>query len=151
MAEKPEHWVNADSVHEVDEGVYSDIERSLARYARDPSGIDARLDELDREWDIERAVEVNAAGMSIVGLLLGKTVDRRFFMLPAVVAGFLMQHALMGWCPPVPLLRRYGYRTRSEIDLERHALKYLRGDYAVWAGGSGPEGEARQAMDSAAA
>jgi hypothetical protein len=45
------------------------------------------------------------------------------------VATFLLQHALQGWCPPVPLFRSLGVRTASEIDEERYALKALRGDF----------------------
>lgn len=46
-----------------------------------------------------------------------------------MVGGFLLQHALQGWCPPVPVLRRLGFRTQTEIDEERYALKALRGDF----------------------
>jgi hypothetical protein len=46
-----------------------------------------------------------------------------------VVGGFLLKHAVSGWCPPVPLLRRLGVRTRSELDREKFALKALRGDF----------------------
>ncbi len=35
----------------------------------------------------------------------------------------------MGWCPPVPILRRGGLRTRTEINQEKYALKALRGDF----------------------
>jgi hypothetical protein len=41
-----------------------------------------------------------------------------------------LQHALTGWCPPVPLFRRLGARTRQEIDRELYALKVVRGDFA---------------------
>jgi hypothetical protein len=34
----------------------------------------------------------------------------------------VLQHAMQGWCPPVPLLRRLGIRTRNEIDREKYAL-----------------------------
>jgi len=61
--------------------------------------------------------------------VLGATVDRRFFALPAVVAGFLLQHALQGWCPPLPVFRRLGFRTQAEMERERYALKALRGDF----------------------
>ena len=64
-------------------------------------------------------------------------MDRRFFMLPAAVAGFLLQHAVQGWCPPVPVLRRLGFRTASEIDEERYVLKALRGDFRDVAAGDG--------------
>ena len=91
--------------------------------------IDCRLEELDHEWDVERVLEVNASLGSLLGVALGATVDRRFFALPAVIGAFLLQHALNGWCPPLPLLRRLGVRTQSEIERERYALKALRGDF----------------------
>jgi hypothetical protein len=91
--------------------------------------INRRLAELDREWDIERALEANAATVSLIGLTLGRTVDQKWFLLPTVVAGFLLQHAVQGWCPPLPVFRRLGVRTRTEIDYERYALKVLRGDF----------------------
>ena len=42
---------------------------------------------------------------------------------------FLLQHALQGWCPPLPLFRRLGVRTAREIARERYALQALRGDF----------------------
>ncbi len=92
--------------------------------------IDRRLQELDQEWDIERYLETGAASISLLGVALGTTEDRRWFVLPAVVAGFLLQHAVQGWCPPLPVLRRAGVRTTDEINEERYALKALRGDFA---------------------
>ena len=97
--------------------------------AAGPEAIDRRLAELDQEWDIERTLEANAATVSLIGLTLGATVNRKWFMFPAVVAGFLFQHAVQGWCPPVPFFRRLGFRTQSEIEEERFALKLLRGDF----------------------
>ena len=97
--------------------------------ARGNEAINQRLAELDREWDIERTLEANAATASLVGLTLGATVSKKWFILPGVVAGFLLQHAVQGWCPPMPVLRRLGFRTVSEIDYERYALKALRGDF----------------------
>jgi hypothetical protein len=95
----------------------------------DPVFIDERIDQLEREWDIERTLEANAASVSLIGLGLGLFVDRRFFLLPAAVAAFLLQHALQGWCPPLPLLRRLGLRTSAEIHNEIIALRILRGDF----------------------
>jgi len=91
--------------------------------------IDARIAELRREWDIERTLEANAAIIALLGVALGSTMDRRFFALPAVVAGFLFQHALQGWCPPLPVFRRLGVRTSAEIHTEIVALRLLRGDF----------------------
>lgn len=106
-------------------------QENVARYAAGgPVAISRRLAELDQEWDIERLLEANAASASLIGLALGKVVDRRFFLLPTAVAGFLLQHAIQGWCPPLPVFRRLGFRTQSEIEEERYALKALRGDFA---------------------
>jgi hypothetical protein len=104
-------------------------EDSLARYRdADPQAIEHRLRELDREWDIERAIEANAASIALSGIALGAFVHRRFLLLPAAVCGFLLQHALQGWCPPVPILRRLGFRTQTEIEGERCALRSLLDD-----------------------
>jgi len=94
-----------------------------------PAAIERRLEELEAEWDIERTLEANAATVSLIGVTLGAIVDRRWFALPAVVGVFLLQHAVQGWCPPLPVFRRLGFRTASEIDYERYALKVLRGDF----------------------
>lgn len=88
-----------------------------------------RLRELDREWDIERVIEANASTLALSGTLLGLLVHRGFLALPIAVTGFLLQHAIQGGCPPVPVLRRLGYRTAKEIHEERFALKALRGDF----------------------
>lgn len=105
-------------------------EENVARFATaDARDIEARLGELDREWDVERTLEANAATACLVGLALGATVSRKWFIFPGVVASFLLQHAVQGWCPPLPIFRRMGIRTASEIDYERYALKALRGDF----------------------
>jgi hypothetical protein len=88
--------------------------------------IDARLEELDREWDIERCLETGAATLMLSGLALAATVDRRWTVLPAAVAAFLLQHALQGWCPPLPVFRRMGVRTADEINRERYLLTSMR-------------------------
>jgi hypothetical protein len=104
-------------------------EASVRRHAADPESIPQRLRALEREWDVERVLEANAATLMLLGLLLGRTADRRFYLLPGAVAAFLLQHAIQGWCPPLPILRRLGVRTQAEIDEERYALKALRGDF----------------------
>ncbi|TWU23967.1 hypothetical protein Pla52o_18900 [Novipirellula galeiformis] len=108
---------------------YQTEERVTRLAAAGREAIDQRLAELDQEWDIERTLEANAAALSLVGLTLGATVDRKWFVFPGVIAAFLLQHAVQGWCPPLPVFRRLGIRTASEIDYERDALKSLRGDF----------------------
>ena len=88
------------------------------------------MEALDREWDIERILEANAASLSLLAVFLGLTRDRKWFLLPGVIAAFLLQHAVQGWCPPLAILRRLGFRTEEEINRERYALKALRGDFS---------------------
>lgn len=91
--------------------------------------ISERINELDKELDIERALSLNASVIGIGGLLLGLTVNRKWLALPATALAFLLQHSTQGWCPPLPLFRSMGIRTRKEIDQEKYALKALRGDF----------------------
>jgi hypothetical protein len=112
--------------HRIQARTLHDVSRFIGA---DPVFIDDRIIQLQREWDIERTLEANAASISLVGLGLGMFVDRRFLLLPAAVAAFLLQHALQGWCPPLPLLRRLGLRTSAEIHDEIIALRILRGDF----------------------
>jgi hypothetical protein len=118
--------------------------------ARSPEALRARLRELDREWDVERTLEANAGTLACLGAVLALTLDRRFAIVPAVVGGFLVQHALQGWCPPLPVLRRAGVRTAREIGGERVALQALRGDFdAVAQAGPSPEARAEAALQAA--
>jgi hypothetical protein len=99
---------------------------NLARFRDAPrAAVDARLEALKQEWDIERAIEANAAGIALIGVILGAFVSPWFLVLPAAVCLFLLQHALQGWCPPVPILRRLGFRTQPEIEAERLALRRM--------------------------
>ena len=100
-------------------------------YQRHPQFIAQRLGELEEEWDIERILETNASSLIIIGSLMALTQSPRWALLPLGVSAFLLQHALQGWCPPVPILRQLGFRTESEINLERVALKALRGDFGL--------------------
>ena len=112
----------------INERLHHEMEVRVFYFAQNPDRIDARLNELDEEWDIERVLQANAAGISLLGIVMGSR-NRKWLVLPLAVAGFLMQHAIQGWCPPVPLFRRLGVRTTQEINFERYALKALRGDF----------------------
>lgn len=94
-----------------------------------PDEIAARLGELDREWDIDRAVELESSLMGLMGLALGALVRPAFLAAPAVVGAAVFLHATVGWYPLLPLFRRIGLRTSREIARERYALKALRGDF----------------------
>jgi hypothetical protein len=106
------------------------IAQTIRFYATQPdSVIRQRIEELDREWDMERRLETNASVAVVATTVLGLTVSKKWFLLTAAVGAFLFQHAVSGWCPPMPILRRLGARTRKEIDREKFALKALRGNF----------------------
>ena len=133
--------VTANTAPEVNAQIRRRAEMSLAYFADHPDQIDRRLRELDAEWDIERVVETNSAALSLVGLTMSiLTGRRRWLLVTLAVQGFMLQHALQGWCPPVPVLRSLGVRTREEIERERYALKVLRGDFRDARGADASEG-----------
>ena len=97
--------------------------------AQGTMAIRERLQALDDEWDIERCLQAGAASLVLTGSILGLIRNRLWFLLPFGVGAFLLQHALQGWCPALPLLRQLGVRTADEIHEERTALKTIRGDF----------------------
>jgi len=96
---------------------------SILFYTENPDLIPRRLRELDHEWDIERALAVGSSSLSLLGLTMGLRRGSRWLLLPLAVQGFFLQHAVQGWCPPMVVLRRAGFRTVEEIEEERHALR----------------------------
>jgi hypothetical protein len=114
----------------VREEIAYDTLARLSRSAHSNALIHYRLGELEREWNLEGALQTWCASVALAGVALGAGRDRRWFALPAVAAGFMLQHALQGWCLPLPLFRRLGFRTQGEIARERYALKGMRGDFA---------------------
>ncbi len=131
---------------EINEQIRKELEIRVLYYAQNPDEIDDRLEELKCEWDVERMLETNAAAISLFGLAMS-TRDRKWAVLPFVVAGFLLQHAIQGWCPPLEVFRRLGVRTTSEIDSERNVLKLLRGDYGEFDPKSEPQERAATAIE----
>jgi hypothetical protein len=123
--------VRANTSEEVNARLDREMRERVESYAsRGGAEITRRIEELDREWDMERLLETNASALAGVGVgLAAATGSRKWLILPGVVLSFLFQHAVQGWCPPVPVFRRLGVRTREEIDRERYALKALRGDF----------------------
>jgi hypothetical protein len=122
--------VSSNTSDDINRSIREQTERNVAEcIRRGPPAIERRLAELDEEWDIERYLETMAPTFSLIGLALGVTTDRKWLIVPAVIQTFFLQHALQGWCPPVPVLRRLGIRTADEINVERYAIKALRGDF----------------------
>ena len=121
--------------HQIDRRTADTLERLAAS---DPAAITSRLAELDREWDVDRAVMaifgvVGGANwlLSMRRWLTGRRPGRSTVLL-GVQLGFLFHHARAGWCPPVSVLRRLGVRTSMEIEEERRVLlDHLARDQAV--------------------
>ena len=136
-----EDRVRRSSTDAANQQIDQQIKANIQAYGYDgPDQVEDRLEELAKEWDLERALETNAATLALSGVLLGAFHDKRWFILPGIVTTFLLQHGLQGWCPPLPLLRKLGFRTRKEIEEERYALKALRGDFNKVLGVTTPEG-----------
>ncbi|MGN6616597.1 MAG: hypothetical protein ACTHJ5_05430 [Ilyomonas sp.] len=105
------------------------IHENIMKYYHDSDEINERLEEINKEWDVERTLELSAALAGITGTVLGLSTDRKWLILPIAASVFLIQQAMHGWCPPLPLFRWLGVRTRKEIDKEKYALKAVRGDF----------------------
>ena len=122
--------VRASTSSGINEKIDREIEKKIEFFAKQsPREISRRIQELEEEWSIERWLETNASTLALTGVILGVTVNRKWLLLSGGVLGFLLWHGVKGWCPPLPILRRLGVRTRGEIDREKFALKILRGDF----------------------
>ncbi len=89
-----------------------------------------RINELDKEWDTERVIETNASCIVLFSSVYGfKKTRCCCFVMTGAVGFFLLQHALHGWCPSIPIIRNLGIRTEEEIYNEKNVIKRIRGDY----------------------
>lgn len=129
-AREEEDHVRAHSSGTANTKIDRDTDENIRYWSSQPREmIDARITALDREWDVERYLEVTASSLALTGVLAGLAGKRKALLFPTVVLAFLFQHAVQGWCPPLTLFRSLGIRTRKEIDREKYALKVLRGDF----------------------
>ena len=98
------------------------MRESVARVtAEGRSAIEARLIELQREWDIDRVLMANFAAIVFAQLVAARR-DQRWLWGPLLQTPLLMMHATIGWCPPTLWFRPMGFRTRFEIQAERELL-----------------------------
>lgn len=104
-------------------------QRVASFYGKSEAEISARIKELNQEWDIERYLGVNMSTLAMIGVALAYFVHINWLILPAIVLAFFFQHAVQGWCPPLPVLRLFKIRTSKEIEQEKYALKIIRGDF----------------------
>jgi hypothetical protein len=124
----------------LNETLDADLRDRVGKHRADgPEAVSRRLEELDKTWDVERTLQANAATLALLGALAALSGRRKAAIVPAVVGGFLLQHAIQGWCPPLAVFRRLSVRTRRELDLERFALKVARGDFAEVSADADPD------------
>ena len=122
--------VRANTSPDSNQRIEDEMRRRIISYAnKSPAEISSRIQELEKEWDLERWLESNASALAFTGIVLSVARGRKWLLLPAFVLPLLFYHAVQGWCPPIPLLRRLGVRTQQEIDSEKYALRLLRGDF----------------------
>ena len=101
----------------------------LLEVAHKPETASRRLEALDREWDIDRTIEAEAATMGLIGLTLCALVRPAFLAMPATVGAAVFLFGTRGLYPLLPIFRRLGIRTAREIERERYAVKAVRGDF----------------------
>ena len=110
------------------------LRENIARIkGADRRAIEQRLSELDREWNVERAIELEAPTMILLGLALGSLSNRKWFAVSAMAASMVILHNLQGWYPLLPVFRAAGLRTAEEIEQERMALKAMLGEKSTLA------------------
>ncbi|AKQ67708.1 hypothetical protein A176_004620 [Myxococcus hansupus] len=107
------------------------------------------LERLEREWDVHRAVAVTTSALGLLGLLLGRRDGGRWRGLSTAAGALMLQHGLSGFSPLSELFRALGVRTRREIDLEKFAIKALRGDFERIPNEGGPMARANAALVAA--
>jgi hypothetical protein len=87
--------------------------------------IDQRMKELDKEWSVERVIEVEASAMIGLGATLGLLHNRKWFALSGLATSMVVLHNTRGSYPLLPVFQRLGFRSQKDILDERNALKVL--------------------------
>jgi hypothetical protein len=123
----------------LNEQVSRRIRDSVVEHAKGrPERLENRLAQLDQEWDTDRLMETGYAAVILGGVMLA-VLDPWWLLLPGAAALFLLSHGVFGWDPFLPVYRQCGFRTSTEIDYERYALKGVRGDFQRITGFITPE------------
>lgn len=106
------------------------LEQRLACLAdAGPHAIEDRLAELDREWTAGRATKALIGILIVVGFGLTALSNPWWLILPAVGGVFLLQYLYSRTSWLGLMFREMGFRTGSEVDQEKMALRVLRGDF----------------------
>lgn len=116
-------------------------QENINLYYHNKNQIDFRLQQLEKETDIEKIFRLRDVIFIFGGIALCFFYSNMWWLLlPLYSALSIFIHVFRGSRYGTWLLQRMGFRTRKEIDKEKYALKALRGDFhlmldvpnAVW-------------------
>jgi hypothetical protein len=62
-----------------------------------------------------QAVEGQTENLVLTGLSDEQLLEQQLYRLPASIVRYLLRQAKLGQCPPLPILRRLGLKTASEL------------------------------------
>lgn len=123
----PHDRIREHTADDVNRRIEQEVEDAVRVYSgADPDVIARRIDKVEQEWDVDRALMLNLSVIALPFAVAGFFSDRRFLAMPLIQLGFLMVHATVGWCPPLPVFRHLGFRSRHEIEAELSALRGLK-------------------------
>src|SRR5271165_4949098 len=104
--------------------------RSIRFYSTQPvEHLNRRILELEREIPLETFVWGAGTALTLISLifLLFRSKSRSWLIFAVVVTALQLQYSFQGRNGLADLLRKRGYRSRSEIQAEKHSLRALRG------------------------
>jgi hypothetical protein len=92
--------------------------------------ITERIEQIDKELDLERAIHLGFGALAVTGAALCYAKGNKNWLLLSVGAGcLLIADNLTGITGKIPFLKKLGLRLKNEILHERYALKAFRGDF----------------------
>src|ERR1035437_4145949 len=75
---------------------------NIKEYERkSPAEISQRIKALDKEWDIERVLDLNMSALALCGITSSLLFNKYSIILPILLLLFFIWHSFRGWCPPV--------------------------------------------------
>lgn len=108
----------------------STLEARLACLAdAGPQAITDRLGQLDREWSAGRMTKAVIGVLIVAGLALTAFLNPWWLILPCVGGFFLLQYLFSRQSWLGATFREMGFRSGTDIDQEKFALRALRGDF----------------------
>ncbi len=106
------------------------LEQRLACLAdAGPQAIADRLNELEHEWTAGRMTKATLGVLIVVGFGLAALFSPWWLALPVLGGVFLLQYLFSRTSWLGLMFHGMGFRTGSEVDQEKMALRVLRGDF----------------------